>query len=114
MLDKLITRSFKTRDASHLAHWATKSYAQHEALGDLYDDIISATDKLVEAHQGLFGLVKTEAKSGEEVVKLLKSDIIWLTENREEITRGVPALGNLLDELTEVYLKALYKLQNLR
>lgn len=113
MLDKLIKKQFEARDASHLGHWATKSYAQHEALGDFYSDVVSATDKLVEAHQALFGLVKTDAKSGDELVEMMKMNIIWLTENREKITRGVPALGNLLDELSGTYLKALYKLENL-
>lgn len=36
-------------------HWGTSSYAEHEALGDLYDTINDATDKIAEALMGAQG-----------------------------------------------------------
>lgn len=33
MLEELIMRVFAARNAAHLEHWRTKSYAQHVALG---------------------------------------------------------------------------------
>ena len=36
-------------------HWGTSSYAEHVALGDLYDAISDATDKIAEALMGAQG-----------------------------------------------------------
>jgi hypothetical protein len=54
--------------------------------------------------------------SGEEkdVAKMINDDIIWLNKNRSEICKGIPALENIIDELTSLHMKTLYKLENLR
>ena len=57
MIEQLISRVFYARNLAHFDHWRTKSYAQHKALGKFYDEIIEALDALVEAHQGLNGLI---------------------------------------------------------
>ena len=114
MIEKLISRVFTIRNQAHAQHWSTKSFSEHEALGDFYEDVISSIDKLVEAQQGLFGVVKNIPNKPEDIVNELRSDIIWLSENRDKVTSGVPALQNIYDELTAVYLKTLYKLENLR
>ena len=46
MIEELIDKTFHIRDASHIAHWKTKSYSEHMALGDYYEDIIEK----IEAH----------------------------------------------------------------
>jgi len=111
MIEKLITRVFEARNAAHLQHWATKNGEEHRALGEFYDDAITALDKLVEARQGMFGLVKAGAK---DPVDSLEADVLWLGENRSKIAGNIPAIENIVDELTGVYLSALYKLKNLR
>lgn len=111
MVEKLIERMFESRNAAHVAHWKTDSYAKHMALGDFYDKIIDILDKYVEAHQGTFGLVKTKE---DDVSKVIHDDIIWLNEHRDEIAQGIPALENILDELTGEHMTTLYKLENLR
>ena len=57
MIEQLISRVFYARNLAHYEHWRTKSYAQHKALGKFYDEIIEALDALVEAYQGLNGLI---------------------------------------------------------
>lgn len=52
MIEQLVSRVFSTRNAAHLRHWSTQSYAEHVALGDFYDGVIDALDALVEARQG--------------------------------------------------------------
>jgi len=111
MVIELIKKMFLSRDEAHLNHWKTKSYAQHEALGEYYEGVIDLLDKYVEAHQGAFGIVETETAN---IAKKLNADIIWITENRATISQGVPALENILDELVGLKLKTLYKLENLR
>ena len=114
MLDKLITRVFKVRNAAHSEHWTTSSFSQHEALGEFYEGIISAVDKYVEAHQGTFGQMKKAPDGVPDIAELLRDEMLRLIENRSKIAKDIPALENLLDEMAAVYMKALYKIENLR
>lgn len=114
MIEELIARVFKLRNESHVAHWKTKSYSEHQALGELYDGIIDHLDNYVEAHQGGLGIIGKMPEDVENISKCVRDDIIWLTENRSKISKGVPALENILDELTGLHMKTLYKLENLR
>lgn len=117
MIKELVTRVFATRGFVHLSHWKTNSYAEHMALGDLYEDLICAIDKLVEAYQGTFGLLKDIKLDGgtcpENIVKHLSTELIWINNNSTEITQDMTAIDNILQELQAVYMKALYKLKNL-
>lgn len=114
MVEKLIEKIFHARNAAHIEHWKTDSYSKHQALGDFYDGLIDLLDKYVEAHQGTFGLIGKVAGEEKDVAKNIHDDIIWLNENRDKIARGVPALENIIDELTGLHMKTLYKLENLR
>lgn len=114
MIEKLIEKMFSARDASHIRHWKTNSYSQHQALGDYYDDVIDTLDKYVEAYQGTFGIIGEVAGEEKDVAKMINDDIIWLNENRSKLAKGIPALENILDELTALHMKTLYKLENLR
>ena len=114
MIEELIARVFKLRNESHVAHWKTKSYSEHQALGELYDGIIDHLDNYVEAYQGGLGVIGKMQEDVENISKCVRDDIIWLTENRSKISKGVPALENILDELTGLHMKTLYKLENLR
>lgn len=115
MIEQLIKRAFKLRDATHLAHWRATgegSYARHQALGEFYDGLLDKLDEYVETHQGAFGLVA--GGSDGDSLEAIRKEMLWLTEHRGEIARGVPALENLLDELVGLHLRTLYKLENLR
>jgi len=114
MLDKLITRVFKVRNAAHSEHWTTNSFSQHEALGEFYEDVIGAVDKYVEAHQGTFGQMQKAPDGVPDIAALLRDEMLWLVENRSKIAKNVPALENLLDEMAAIYMKTLYKIENLR
>ena len=38
-----------------LIHWNTTSYAEHKAIGKLYDQLADLTDTLAEAYMGIYG-----------------------------------------------------------
>jgi hypothetical protein len=114
MIQELVARIFERRNQAHAQHWKTKSYAQHVALGEYYDDIISALDKFVESYQGALGKVDDIADGNDSVIKAIKADLAWITQHREAVASNVPVLENLLDELAAVHTKALYKLENRR
>lgn len=116
MIEQLISRVFYARNLAHWSHWRTKSYAQHQALGMFYDDVIDAVDALVEAHQGVHGLVgdiPAPSAKGSEILPILRSDAEWIEKNHEKICEGNHAIANLIDNVTGVYLRAIYKLENL-
>lgn len=117
MIEDLISRVFYARNLAHWAHWRTKSYAQHQALGGFYDDVIDALDELIEAHQAVHGLVgdiPAPAAKGSEILPVLRSDAAWIEQNHEKICEDNRAIANLIDGVTGVYLKAIYKLENLK
>lgn len=117
MIEQLISRIFCIRNDAHLAHWKSKSYAQHEALGDFYEAIIGTLDKLVEAYQGYFGIVGEipNYKSKQtDIVKMLSVEAVWITTNRSEIAKNLPALENIVDELSGEFYSTIYKLVNLK
>ena len=117
MITELVQRVFATRNAVHLEHWRTKSFSQHSALGDLYDQLINAIDPIVEAHQGVFDLIKVDDLPKQpkviDLIGLLEDDLTFINKNRKYITSGLPAIDNLLQTLEGHYMTALYKLKRL-
>ncbi len=114
MVEELINKIFAARTAAHIAHWKTKSYSQHQALGQFYDEVIDSLDKYVEAHQGAFGIVGKLDGEEKDIMQVIRDDILWINENRAKIARDVPALENILDEIAGLHMQTLYKLENLR
>lgn len=116
MIEELIARVFCTRDCAHLDHWSTDSYAKHVALGDFYEEVIDIIDDFIECYQGNFGLVGTVklTNKSNDALKCLESDAVWIAKNSDEITGDVEALENILQELTALYLKTIYKLKFLK
>lgn len=114
MIKDLITKSFKTRNTAHANHWTTNSYAQHKALGNFYQDLIDALDKYVEAYQGTFGQLEQVPDQVDDIIKTLREEMIWLNNNRSNLSKNIPALENILDEMVALYMKTLYKLESLR
>ena len=117
MIEELIAKVFEARNATHLEHWRTKSYAAHKALGNFYEDVIDLVDTLVECYQGNFGIIgkvpDVEQTHNEDCIKCLNDQVAWIAKHRSEIAQEVDALENIVDELTGLYLKTLYKLENL-
>ena len=86
MIEELIAKVFEARNATHLEHWRTKSYAAHKALGNFYEDVIDLVDDLVEAYQGNFGIIgkvpNVEQTHNEDCVNCLNEQVAWITKNR--------------------------------
>lgn len=117
MIEQLIPRVIAMHTMALKAHWKTKSNAQHTAFGEFYEGIIPALDEIVETHQGMFGLVHPDEAHDfgphENLSQLLREEAEWIEANRDIICSGVSAIGNLVDNLTAIYLKAAYKLEHL-
>lgn len=113
LIEQFIDKTLKLRDVSHVSHWKTESYSQHQALGEFYDELAEKLDGYVEAHQGVFGVVgKTEHDT--DARKAIAASMTWITENREKLAGGIPLLENLLDEICGLHARTLFKLERLK
>jgi oligoribonuclease (3'-5' exoribonuclease) len=114
---ELISKAFTTRNLLHFAHWNTKSYATHVAVGSLYDDIISDIDDIVETYQGKYGLIDDLKCSACElpsnITEHVQAEAKWVEQNRSKIACNTTAIENLVDTLIGHYHKTVYKLKNL-
>lgn len=113
-MEELVSRLFALRNAAHLAHWATRSYAEHKALGEFYDALIDKVDDLVEAYQGAFGLlkdVKSRPYAKADILSQIIEEANWIADNREDLARDNSVIENQLDDLGAFYLSAAYKLR---
>lgn len=118
MIEDLVSKVFADRHVAHLAHWRTKSFSVHMALDEFYNGVIDGIDAIVEAYQGYVALIGDvtvpSIKTVEDVVPNLSATAVWIAKNRSKIAKNNPAIENLVDALTETYLKAIYKLKNLK
>lgn len=115
MLEDLLALLFFSRDYAHRAHLATRSFSQHMALDHFYKELPELIDQIAEASQGRFGLLDIP-RIQEEVdvtkpTEVLKHHLEIIEGVRQEAVGDDSALQNLIDEVVELYLGVLYKLQ---
>ena len=70
-LDVLVRKFYAVSVIAHVAHVNTRSFAQHEALGDFYDKVNEYKDRLIEYLLGEGRIAKVEAsmlECGGEVI----------------------------------------------
>lgn len=107
---------FVGRDMAHRAHWKTRSYAEHQALGAFYEEVIPLLDKFVEQYQGLHNeTIEVPLADNEfegEIADVLDQQMAWIEDHREDICpRENTSLHNVLDEIVGLYQTTLYKLR---
>ena len=114
MIAKAIGIMFAGRTVTHIQHLKTKSYAEHKALNEFYDEIIDLVDGLAEATQGQYGLLDipfiTVAVPNDSTV-FLKGQLAEL----DKLMAGVKEdyLMNIYQEIQKLYRSTIYKLVNL-
>jgi hypothetical protein len=116
-IKELISRAFSTRNLLHFRHLSTPSYAAHNALGSLYDQIIEDIDSIAEAFQGKYGLLSDlsckAATVPKDIVAHVEEEMNWVEENQNAICNNNSSISNMVDNLVGHYQSALYKLKNL-
>ena len=117
MIEELVSHVFAMRNAAHLAHFSTKSYSEHKALGKFYDDLIDKIDGIVEAYQGYYGLigeVRIMMMPKDRIVNTVRTELGWIQTNRDKIAKKNTMIENLIDDLMQTYSTTHYKLVNLK
>ena len=101
---------------THLQHLMTKSFAEHMALGEYYDEIIELVDSFAEAYQGKYGQIEDYP----EVSDFNKNPLQYLEMIQEfvQISREhLPQdseLQNIVDEIADLVNTTVYKLKFLK
>jgi hypothetical protein len=111
---ELVMRLFHARTAAHVAHLQTRSYAEHKALNEFYDEIVGLADDFAETYQGIFGLIQEypalALPTGKacDWIEALRS---WLKQSRAACCKGETTLENIHDEIQALCASTCYKLR---
>lgn len=115
----MISKLFHSRNQVHVFHLQTKSFAEHKALNDYYDDVVDIIDGLVESYQGKYDLLTSyesykilNYESNEQLLKYFKELESNIEENRKTIKDSY--LQNQIDNAVELINSTIYKLKFLK
>lgn len=97
-----------------IIHWNTQSFATHEAIGELYEELAGLTDKLAEVYMGIYG------RFGSIPCEILEKDIPQavdyvgrMSEIVEVLRKDMPndsQIQNIIDEIAAAIDKTNYLL----
>jgi hypothetical protein len=100
---------------THMQHLATKSYAQHIALGEFYNAIIELADTYAEAYSGAYQQIPITAYSNDFSVTKDPEAYLQMIKRYVDVHRkDLPddtALQNIVDEIVGQIDSTLYKLR---
>lgn len=112
--EEFVSKALFDRDAAHIAHWKTKSYAEHKALNDFYDELLELIDGFVEQYQGCYGgrmEIKREDGNDDDIRDLLAFRAEWIEMYRYQICeKDETSLQNTIDEILRLYESTQYML----
>jgi len=102
---------------AHVMHLKARRYAEHEALGGLYEGLPGLVDRYAETYQGRYGLMTAypsgfRMPTGSATAEIAALDG-YLADVREELPEDED-LCNIFDEITALVASTLYKLRFLK
>jgi RNA binding exosome subunit len=112
--EEFVSMALLGRDLAHLAHWKTKSYAEHKALNEFYDGVLELIDTFVEQYQGYYGkrmAIELKAKQSDDIREVLEQQCEWIEMYRYQVCeREDSAMQNTIDEILRMYQTTAYLL----
>lgn len=116
-MEQLISQLFAARDAAHILHLRTRSFAAHMALGELYDALVDLADTLTENIQGKYGIINIPSPvnsfSEGDAILFIRDLAAWAESGRSCFDPADTHLLNDWDNVISTVYKAKYKLENL-
>lgn len=117
----LITTLLTLQAQLRVLHWQTKSYAEHQALGGLYEALDGKVDEFVETFSGRYGvpaakdsykLTLVNYKDNAAVVEILDAAISYMTKEVPSLLKSEDTdLLNIRDEMIGAINKTKYLLR---
>lgn len=117
-IEHLLSQLLLARNVAHIHHWKVKSFAQHLALGDLYDGIGDFADELAEMYMGTFGDLEhvpadeQNTFNDRDPIDFVRQLAAFLEDQHDQVPGGFYV--NKFEELQALVSKVKYKLENLR
>jgi hypothetical protein len=114
-VSQYISTLFASRTQAHIFHLQSNSYAQHMALGAYYDEIIEATDALVELIQGRYGILRgytspATFKEDSDTVGYFEALLKYVDLNRKNLPQD-SNIQNQVENVIDLVDSTLYKLK---
>ena len=111
---KFVAMLMHARTSVHIMHLQTRSFAQHMALDELYKGIPDLVDDLVEACQGLYGIIETYPAGWTPPSRDALAEVVAMAKLIKATRRQLPQeseLQNIIDEIAALFDTAIYKLR---
>lgn len=122
-IGQFASKTFEFRDQLHIAHLITKSYAEHKALGSLYEYIGDFADTFLETYKGFtnelsFDTITVEQSKLTNPIFIIEDYIAQvLLEAKNDMAQDMTTYGflvNMLEEAMAESYRTIYKLKNLK
>lgn len=117
LMQKMFIKLFSTRQIAHVEHLKTDMFSAHIALNELYNELLDLTDELIETYQGQFGLIEPIDKlflEYTDIIEYLESFASEVARISEKMPEGCGHLGNIMQEISSLMYKTIYKLKFLK
>lgn len=114
---KLFIKLFSSRQIAHNEHLRTDLYSAHIALGEYYSGILDLTDDLIETYQGQFGLIEPIKQlylDCEDFIEYLESFAVEVNALADTMPSQAQHLSNIMQEISALMYKTIYKLKFLK
>jgi len=120
-ISQFISTLLASRNQAHIFHWQVDgpgSYAAHKALNKYYDEILEATDELVESYQGRYGIIKgytspATFKEDDQYITYFEALSKYVETARKTIVTQDTYIQNQIDEIVKLIETTKYKLKYL-
>ena len=99
---------------THILHWQSRSYAEHQALGKFYEELPGKVEELVEAIQGKYDSTIEFPATYHTPAETGKRELHDLSEYFEEKRKVLPQdseIQNIADEIQALIDSTLYLLR---
>jgi hypothetical protein len=103
----------------HIFHLQTKSFSEHKALQEYYEEIDGLVDGIIESYQGKYEVIKNydsakteDYKSLDQVINYFKSLDTMIEKARKNVKESF--IQNQIDTVQELIYSTLYKLRFLK
>ena len=99
---------------THLLHWQSKSYAEHQALGAFYEEIPDLVDELAETMMGKYDTTAEFPVMYHAPAETAKEELEALKDYVDQARQAMPQdseIQNIIDEIAQLIDSTLYLLR---
>lgn len=114
--EELLCEMLEASAQAKVFHWQTSSFAEHEAMGEFYDNFNGLMDKFIEAYQGCYGRImlgcdmEVKPYTMDAPMTFMSSFKDYVSGEARMLVMGNTALLNILDEIKALTEQTLYRL----